>query len=346
VILIDRAVVAPLEVDQPGVDAVVTALQLAIELEHATIPPYLYALYSLDPQKNAVVAGIIESVVIEEMRHLTLAANVVNALGADPEIGRAGFVPRYPTTLPGGVEAGLVVHLAPFSLDQLQAFLAIEEPENPLVYPPGPDADAPVTIGGFYRTIIAALAKLPPGSFVEPARHQIGPDLLREAVVVENFATARTALTQIIDQGEGTATSPEEQVGTDVAHYYRFMQIAKGHLLVKNPDPPPGWPAYSYRGAPVPFDPTGVYAVPADPTAAAYPPGSQARIQFDQFNQDYSALLAQLHAFCTGQNTKPVFDAVLGQMMSLRSQAVGMMSGVTTDPSVCVGPSFEATPAP
>ena len=34
-------------------------LQWAIELEHATVPPYLCALYSLDPARNPEVAEIV-----------------------------------------------------------------------------------------------------------------------------------------------------------------------------------------------------------------------------------------------------------------------------------------------
>lgn len=60
------------------------ALQAAIELEHAVIPPYLYALYSLMPGGNEAAAGIIGSVVIEEMLHLTLAANILNGVGEQP----------------------------------------------------------------------------------------------------------------------------------------------------------------------------------------------------------------------------------------------------------------------
>ncbi|HEX8867887.1 MAG TPA: ferritin-like domain-containing protein, partial [Lentzea sp.] len=49
-------------------------LQWAIELEHATIPPYLCALYSLDPGRNAEAAQVVGGVFAEEMLHLALAA--------------------------------------------------------------------------------------------------------------------------------------------------------------------------------------------------------------------------------------------------------------------------------
>ena len=59
-------------------------LQWAIELEHATIPPYLSALYSIDPARNPEVAEVVRSVFVEEMLHLLLAANLLNAVGGRP----------------------------------------------------------------------------------------------------------------------------------------------------------------------------------------------------------------------------------------------------------------------
>ncbi|MGI8776506.1 MAG: ferritin-like domain-containing protein [Acidimicrobiales bacterium] len=69
-----------------------TALQQALELEHSTIPPYLYALYSLVPGTNDAVAEVIESVAVEEMLHLTLVANVINGR-------RGGWFDRRPGTV-------------------------------------------------------------------------------------------------------------------------------------------------------------------------------------------------------------------------------------------------------
>ena len=40
------------------IDGLRAALQAAIELEHATIPPYLYALYSIRPTKNVRITNL------------------------------------------------------------------------------------------------------------------------------------------------------------------------------------------------------------------------------------------------------------------------------------------------
>ena len=75
----------------------VCALQNAIELEHATIPPYLFGLYSLASGANQPIASAIQSVVCEEMLHMTLACNLFNAVSLlPPRINRPEFLSCYP----------------------------------------------------------------------------------------------------------------------------------------------------------------------------------------------------------------------------------------------------------
>lgn len=328
---------------EPTVDSVIAALQSAVELEHSTIPIYLYALYSLDPAKNAAIVGIIQSVVIEEMLHMTLAANVLNALGGSPQIDTPCFIPTYPGPLPGGVETDLIVHLAPFTPDQLGTFLQIEEPEDPLPIKRDASAqDEGTTIGQFYQAIIAALAQLPPGSFSNPPRNQVGPDLMDGAVVVTDLTTAQQALNTIIDQGEGTSTSPEESPNSDEpAHYYRFMQIYRAATLQPAPHRNPPW---AFNGAPVLFDANGVYPLPTDPKASAYPPGSAQAFANDTFNYTYTNLLGALHLLFNGSNTEQQMNRAIGVMMSLKGQAKAMMAGIPNASAPNTGPSFEYQP--
>jgi rubrerythrin len=340
-IRLQRSMIEGLEVPSPAVEDVWTALQSAIELEHATIPVYLYALYSLNSSVNGEIAVIIQSVVVEEMLHMCLASNVLNALGGSPQIDQSGFIPTYPGPLPGGVQGGLQVNLAPFSMTQLASFLQIEEPEDPLNFPTAAMDEDTITIGEFYTAISNAIAALGDGAFVDPPRNQVGPDLMYESVVVVNVATAQQAITTIVEQGEGTTTSPEAVVGTGYAHYYRYMQIQKGHLLVSVPgaDPP-----YAYSGAAVPFDPAGVYKVPTNPALNPYPPGSAQAFANDNFNYTYTSLLIALHALFNGETTDDQMNRAIGLMMSLKGQAKAMMSGIP-NPSVITGPSFEYQPS-
>ncbi|MFN2606953.1 MAG: ferritin-like protein [Acidimicrobiales bacterium] len=326
--------------------AVIASLQSAIELEHSTIPPYLYALYSLAPGANREVADILESVVVEEMLHLTLAANVLNALGGNPVLDSPDVVPTYPGPLPGSVEGGLTVGLYPCSISLVQdTFMAIEQPEDPLDFPvqavAGPQ---PLTIGQFYRAIGDAIVALGDGAFAPGPRNQVGPDRMDESVVVTDVATACRAIGTITDQGEGTRTSPLEAVGGGYAHYYRFAEIVHGRLLVPNPDAGPDTPPddrYAYGGDTVTFDPTGVLLVPPNPSTAGYPAGSLAREACVGFNYTYTNLLKTLHATVNG--APATLDAAIGLMMSLEQQAKDMATGAITGGEP-VGPSFEWQP--
>ena len=342
-IRLQRTMLAGLQDAVPNPAAVIDALQNAVELEHATIPVYLYALYSLDESKNPLIAQILQSVVIEEMLHMTLASNVLSALGGDSQVGNPGFVPPFPGPLPGGVESDLTVHLAPFSMAQLQVFLQIEQPEDPLQFPVRTEAMSDtITIGEFYTAISQAIGQLGDGAFVKPPRYQVGPDLMYESVIVTDVASAQQALQIIIEQGEGTSTSPEEIDGDAVAHYYRFNQIAKGKLLVATPGQPPGW---AYAGAPVTFDASGVYAVPTDPNTPpnAYPAGSAQAFANDNFNYTYTSLLFALRDLFSGANSDAQMNRAIGLMMSLKGQAKAMMSGIP-NPQVLTGPSFQYQP--
>src|SRR4051812_37870111 len=102
-------------------------LYAALQLEHATIPVYLTALYSIRPGKNPDASHVIRVVAVEEMLHLTLAANLLNAVGGTPDLTAAGFVPTYPARLPDG-EDDFRVDRQGFSREAVDTFLKIERP--------------------------------------------------------------------------------------------------------------------------------------------------------------------------------------------------------------------------
>jgi hypothetical protein len=329
----------------PDHNAVLGALQSAIELEHSTIPPYLYALYSLAPGANKAVAECIQSVVIEEMLHITLVSNVLNALGGNPVLDRPDVIPRYPGPLPGSVESGLVVGLAPCSIDLVgDVFMKIEEPEDPLQFLVQRTAEEPITIGEFYGQIKASIVALGDDAFASGPRNQIGPDRMDDSVVVTDVESASRAIDTIVEQGEGTQTHPFEVVGTDYAHYYRFAEVFHGRRLIPNPDAGPNVPPdqrFVYGGEPVAFDPDGVLAVPTNPTLAGYSAGSLAFLACRTFNYTYTNLLKVLHVMHTGAPDR--LDAAIGLMMSLEQQAKDMATGTITG-GAPVGPSFEYQP--
>lgn len=217
-------------------------LEAAVQLELATIPPYLCALYSIHPGTNTEASLVLRSVVVEEMLHMVLSANVLNAIGGRPQVSGADHAPHYPHELPDGV----VVDLLPFSAAAIEEFLTVENPEYTaaptVVAAQRPDvhrsaavltATGPTTIGAFYDEIIAGLKEVAadigeeslfcgdPARQVSPAYYYAGGG---GAITVTDLASACAALAEVIEQGEGEMTSPYDGDG-DLAHYYRFEQV-------------------------------------------------------------------------------------------------------------------------
>ncbi|KAK3707422.1 hypothetical protein QZH41_002492 [Actinostola sp. cb2023] len=105
-------------------------LQTALEIELSTIPPYMTALASIKHNYNHDVKSIIKTILNQEMIHMTLAANILNAVGGTPRFYSKKVSPRYPTRLPGGVQPELVVPIEKLSIDLIRnVFMKIEEPE-------------------------------------------------------------------------------------------------------------------------------------------------------------------------------------------------------------------------
>lgn len=203
------------------------ALQTAIQLEFSTIPPYLYALYSLKDPKSTVY-DLIRSVVIEEMLHMALACNLLNAIGGKPVIDDRAVVPRYPGHLPGGVEGSLTVSLKPLSRDLVKdVFMAIEEPEEPIPFGgcelAGPrQTDQGKTIGDFYTQIKENMKRQGETIFTgDPARQVTDQSIdgslqLRSAeshrklkdllIAVTDLASAVEAIDTIVEQGDSLFT--------------------------------------------------------------------------------------------------------------------------------------------
>jgi rubrerythrin len=312
------------------------AVQTAVELEHATIPPYLYALFSLQQGANTEISELITSIVNQEMAHMAYACNILNAIGGAPKINSPECVPKYPGPLPGTVESGLEVHLARFSIAQVEdTFMVIEEPEEPIVIPDLLTDESKLTIGVFYNEIKKQIEEA--GEKIFTHRENLQVEGYLGVTAVNSVETACTAIETIVDQGEGTSTSPLESPGAEPAHYYRFAEIARGKKLIEAKGETPPW---RYAGEAIPFEATKVYPAISDPRASVYPSGSTARKECDAFNAIYTELLDLLHE---GFNGKPerVGEAI-GSMFKLQAQAIKLM-GIELKPGENAGPSFEYT---
>ena len=104
-------------------------LQAALQLEHSTIPPYLTALASIKFSYNLAIQNVLKEIVVQEMMHMALVANILNAIGGQPSLYSKEFIPRYPSRLPGGVQPDLIVPIEKVSLGLIRnIFMKIEQP--------------------------------------------------------------------------------------------------------------------------------------------------------------------------------------------------------------------------
>jgi hypothetical protein len=319
------------------------SLQSAIELEHATIPPYLYAVFSLMPlpgtkaDPNKPIRDLINTVVAEEMAHMALACNILNAIGGAPAIDTPDFVPAYPGPLPGGVESGLTVGLEPFSIHVCEkTFMGIEEPEGEPVV--GLLAQGGETIGSFYEAI---KARLEPSMFGPDHGKQVsGPPAVAEVTPVHSLEDAHAAIEAIVEQGEGTSTSPLDVEG-QFAHYYRFGEIAHGHLIAPVDPPTPSGNNWDYVGPPVTLDPGAVLPLKANPKRSDYGGNQPALDALDNFNYTYTTLLKSLHSTFNGRPGDLI--SAIGLMESLWEQALALALIELPD-GTRAGPTFDYQP--
>lgn len=318
-------------------------LQTAIEIEHATIPTYLCALYSIKEGTNTFAYQTIQSVVMEEMLHMILAANILNAIGGKPAINTKKFVPEYPTYLPHSDKA-FKVHLLKFSHDAIDTFLKIEKPAEPDA---PPEDNNWQTIGQFYAAIEDALEALDDttagGIFSgDPCKQLNENDYYGgggKLFAVTDLNSAKKAIHEIVGQGEGinhdTILDTDVLFGEEIdyAHYFKFNEInlEKRYCPTDKPDDAPSGPV-------VEVDWNGAYNMHPDPKMSDYPEGSQLWQKSREFNLTYTALLDSLHDTCNGQKHK-ILEAV-PLMYDLKYKAQDLMRIPFKD-GMTAGPSFE-----
>jgi hypothetical protein len=250
----------------------------------------------------------IMSVVMEEMLHLALSSNLKQALEGQPQlVNRAPN--SYPTMLPGH-EPEFDIDLAPFSLNQLMTFLKIESPK-PLTREQEALAAIPyTTIGAFYQmiedcidqndlTYNTDLPQLVPNrgyyasNTIDTVYYDINhkpkymdADDSGDLVQVVDRASAKKAIRQIVEQGEGNddkktglnrdgtvnceaPTSPDFDDPTDkeLSHFEKFAQLyceykaLEARLGVANLDD-------------TKLSDYFVLNIPTNPTTAQYPPAA------------------------------------------------------------------------
>ena len=318
-------------------------LQWAIELEHSTIPPYLCALYSIKAGHNAEAPEVLSSVVVEEMLHLTLAANLLNAVGGQPRLDIPEMLPGHPRPLPHG-DRSFEISLFRFCPEAIETFLKIEQPSQTGA---PPEDDNYQTIGQFYDAIkqgflhlSAALGET--NLFCGDSARQITNQHLYSGsgriIAVTNLATALAALEEIVEQGEGAnhlqvwdgdsdVFHPERD---QVAHYYRFQELKAGRRY-RPGDTPRSGPS----GDLISTDWNAVYPMRANPRSSDHPAGNPIRLAQEDFNRSYCGLLRLLERAFDG--APQTLGGAIGTMYTLRAQAQALMQMPIEDEPATAG---------
>jgi hypothetical protein len=322
-------------------------VQWAIELEHATLPPYLCALYSADQARNPEAAEVMLSVFLEEMLHTVLAANLLNAVGGRPQFDIPRMLPGYPRYLPHG-DRSFELSLLPFGAEALEQFLRLERPAPPSA---PAESDRYETIGQFYaaigeglRTLCAQLGEADVFSG-DPARQVTEVSFhggARRAMAVDSLATALSALKEIVEEGEGADRlevwdgdrnmfRPERE---DIGHYFRVQQLKLGRRYRRGDSPTSG-----PSGEAISIDWGGVRRMRPNQRTTDHAPGCPIRIAQEDFNHAYCGVLHLLdHAF---NGRAHELRGAIRAMFGLKEQAEALMTMPTHDGFAVVGPTFE-----
>ncbi|WP_375498237.1 ferritin-like protein [uncultured Nostoc sp.] len=337
----------------------------AMKIEHATIPPYMTALYSIKPGTNLEAFHIIRAVAVEEMLHLTLVANVYNAVGGTFDSGvltTSDFVPRYPSYLPTG-STDFKVGLSKFSEETIKTFRQIERSQHV------PESQALVasrsleeyllevisfdptkafySIGLFYAEIIRglnALYKDNPNLFCGDFKRQITPEYYYngggDIIPVTDLRSAIRALKVIQDQGEGSRSETIYDAERELAHDYRFQQILlKQYYVIDKDDPTKSDLPDKPTGKHFTVDWDGVYPIQDNPKLSDYPEGSEVRTAALEFHSAYSDFLAKIQYAFDG-HPEHLIPAV-GGMFRLKEQANSLMRNpIPGKPGVNAAPLF------
>jgi len=338
-------------------------LYVAMQLEHATIPPYLLALYSIHPDTNFDATRILRVVAVEEMLHLTQAANILNAVGGKPDLTAPGFVPHYPAPLPDG-EKDFTVSLRPFSQEALDTFLKIERPakapneQKRLVRRPARKLSLALkhskeeelyyySIGEFYAAISDGLkhlhSELGDKLFCGDPKKQVHSEYYYSGggklTIVTDLQSSDQAVKRIIEQGEGFDYGLFTSEG-ELAHDFRFEQLKLGrYYQKKNASGKPDEPGHP-TGPELHVDWDAVYPIKVDPQLSDYADAPDLHAAAVAFNDTYGDFLKLLTDAYNGQphlllEAVPRMFALRNQMLQLIRNPMPGMDGLNA------GPTFE-----
>ncbi|TKC19105.1 ferritin-like domain-containing protein [Robertmurraya kyonggiensis] len=321
-----------------SIDELKNYLNLALEIELSTIPPYLVSMYTLEPDTNKESLEIIRTVVVEEMLHMLLVANIINAIGGTPVLNNKENIPKYPYEVPIKTKKNelLKINLQSFSREAIETFLEIEK-NTPLdeIRESVPRDEPFNSIAEFYSTILDALIyfnnHIGEGNFFcgDPTK-QIHPEYYYNSggtsIIVTDLESAINAINLIIDQGHREDESSFCHEGP--SHYQRFFEI----LNTNSED------SKSFFGDRITVKWDKVYKIYTNPKHINYKNHEELEKKSKEFNILYSNLLDLIHIAING---KPeVFNECNIIMFSLRNKATELMK-IPLEDNFRAAPTFE-----
>ena len=332
-------------------------LQAALEVEHLTIPVYMTGMYTIRPGTNRTAYYTIRSVLLEEMLHMTLVANLLNAVGGTAQVAHPKFIGKYPVQLPMSSHELKPIGLQHFSPKALETFLTIERPRS--FHTEADEGSGWTSIGQFYATVEEGLIALvdehgEQNVFTGDPHEQVGPEDFYnsggEVFAIKNLSDAKIALEVISEQGEGAHgsiwDSDDQLFGQEhqLAHYFRFNEIATGRHYSPSdaPNRPPSGPLLDVTWE-------DVYRIKGDSTVAdykKYKDKSAVHAKAVEFNETYATLLKCIERAFHGEPRKMALAVPI--MLKLRDLAEQLFRNPHPDPEYarhgyCAGPTFEIT---
>jgi hypothetical protein len=294
-------------------------LQGALELKIAAIPPYLTALFSLCDGKNSTIREMLHGVVVDEMLHVALIANLLNAIRCPPNLSALRLARCYPARLPLDA-TGLELNLKKFSLDLVRdVFMALDQSADRGDVP-NPAAGARVTLCQFYGAIIEKLEDLGDPVFIgDPALQFIDAVSYSERDLFRVYDVESAARALRLISGEGNC-SASGAAGS--ARWHRLRQIVCA---------PPGAKLAA-------LDPASVINIVENSRASMYEPRSPARAAVDAFNVAYCSILTALNESFNGRRER--YEFAVSGMYGLTGLARSIVA-IERDDGTFAAPSFE-----
>jgi Ferritin-like len=304
------------------------ALQAAIELELATIPPYLCGQWALQDQ-SSVPATLIKGIVLDEMGHLGLACNLLRATGVQPAIFDGYNAIKYPGPLPGGVrpkcdptffDCDPNFHVV-LGFNDFHSFskmcMQIEYPEDPVPRPrilALDEEEVFPSIGEFYDAILKAF-QTNDGKIPYQTDKQLN-NRFPKVFVIDGLPRATEAINRIQKQGEGAPRFPfVDQTGTQLAHFYTFGEIYYERKYVFDRVKETG----DWTGNPVTVPAAfKMTPVPLDGYGASAPP------EVAECDKIFTQMLRQLDQAWASGDENALGDAI-DSMTSLKSKAIALL---------------------